>query len=103
MMNAKNLISVIFLSTSTSLLVMPETTAQVPFKTTCEQWVNGKLETTFPCIVKFSDKDGYIESITSEYDTISRYDKGWAVGIRNKECLRSTGGGYQVAQCPVTK
>ena len=100
-MNFKNLIAIILLTTIGNVFITSKTIAGVPFRTTCEQWTNGKLENTFPCIVKFSSKDGYVESIKTEYGTYSRYDKGWDVGIRNKECLRSTGGGYQIAYCPV--
>ena len=70
--------------------------AQVPYQTQCRMWENGQQNSTFPCVVQFSN-DGYVASIKTPYDTHSRWDAGWALGVRNKECLRSTGGGYQIA------
>jgi len=74
--------------------------AQMAFDTQCRQWEGGSATATFPCTVQFAS-DGYVGWIATPYDTYSR-GNGWAVGVRNKECLRSTGGGYQVAVCPIT-
>ena len=51
-------------------------------------------------MVQFAS-DGFVDWISTPYDTYTRGD-GWTLGVRNKECLRSIGGGYQVAICPVT-
>jgi len=76
------------------------TKAQTAFQTQCRQWENNQATATFPCVVKFAS-DGYVNWINTSYGTYSR-GNGWTLGVRNKECLRSTGGGYQVAICPIT-
>lgn len=74
--------------------------AQMAYHTQCRQWVGNTATAPFSCMVQFAD-DGYVSWISTPYDTYSRGD-GWTLGARNKECLRSTGGGYQVAVCPIT-
>jgi hypothetical protein len=75
--------------------------AQVPYQTQCRMWENGRVNSTFPCVVQFAS-DGYTAAIQTPYDTHYRGDSGWSLGARNKECLRSTDGGYQIAICPIT-
>ncbi len=94
-----NYLSVLSLAGGLVFMTNPAN-AQTPFQTRCRQWEDGKATSSFPCTVQFSD-DGYVGWIETPYDTYSR-GAGWAVGVRNKECLRSTGGGYQIAICPIT-
>jgi hypothetical protein len=83
-----------------SIAIAKPASAQMSYGTSCRYWENGIENSVVPCTVKFSS-DGYISWISTKYDTYYR-GNGWALGNRNKECLRSTGGGYQIAVCPVT-
>jgi hypothetical protein len=76
--------------------------AQMAYQSTCRYWEDGAANSVVPCVVQFAS-DGYVGAIRTQYDTYRRNQNGWALGVRNKECLRSTGGGYQIAICPVTQ
>ena len=76
--------------------------ATLAYKTSCRYWEDGKAGSVVPCIVQFAS-DGHVGAIRTHYDTYRRNQNGWELGVRNKECLRSTGGGYQIAVCPVSQ
>jgi len=96
----KKFLASIFLATSVATLANPAS-ATLAYQTSCRYWEDGKAGSVVPCVVQFAS-DGYVGAIRTQYDTYRRNQNGWELGVRNKECLRSTGGGYQIAVCPVT-
>ena len=97
----KKLLVSLLVTTSVVTLANPAS-AQMAYQTSCRYWENGTANSVVPCVVQFA-ADGYVGAIRTQYDTYRRNQNGWALGVRNKECLRSTGGGTQLAICPVTQ
>jgi len=97
----KKLLASLFVAASVATLANPAS-AQMAYQTQCRYWEDGAANSVVPCTVQFA-ADGYVGAIRTQYDTYRRNQNGWALGVRNKECLRSTGGGYQIAICSVTQ
>ena len=97
----KKLLASLFVAASVATLANPAS-AQMAYQTSCRYWEDGAANSVVPCVVQFGS-DGYVGAIRTNYDTYRRNQNGWALGVRNKECLRSTGIGYQIAVCPVTQ
>ena len=97
----KKLLASLFVATSVATLSNPAS-AQMAYQTSCRYWEDGVANSVVPCVVQFGS-DGYVGAIRTNYDTYVRGHNGWRLGVRNKECLRSTGGGTQLAICPVTQ
>ena len=83
------------------VLQMSPAVAQAQFHTSCRQWEDGTETARFPCFVSLHS-DGRVDFIRTPFDYMSPHIRGWARGLRNPECIRSTGRGYQIAICPVT-
>jgi len=97
----KKLLASILFATSVATLSNPAS-AQMSYQTNCRYWENGVANSVVPCVVQFAS-DGYVGVIQTRYDTYTRGHNGWRLGVANKECLRSTGSGTQIAVCPVTQ
>ena len=95
-------IGVVVLATGSLLGTPAKAVTPLAYQTSCRYWEDGKAGSVVPCVVQFAS-DGYIGAIRTQYDTYRRNQNGWELGVRNKECLRSTGGGYQIAVCPVSQ
>ena len=97
----KKFLASFFVATSVATLSNPAS-AQMAYQTNCRFYENYVANSVVPCVVQFAS-DGYVGVIQTRYDTYTRGHNGWRLGVANKECLRSTGSGYQIAICPVTQ
>ena len=97
----KKLLASLFVATSVATLSNPVSATEA-YQTNCRFYENGVANSVVPCVVQFAS-DGYVGVIQTRYDTYTRGHNGWVLGVRNKECLRSTGSGYSISVCPVTQ